>query len=258
MSARLPRAPRALSPWEWSIPLALLNGLFLAFVVVQVTVLFGGHGHVLRTAGLTYAEYAREGYWQLFAAAALTLAVIGTAVVVADTPRRVHRLALRLLLGLLCALTIVVVASALRRLSVYEDAFGLTRLRLVAEAGALWLGGLFVLLIAAGVIASIRRELSRIAIIGTALSLLVFSLANPDGRIAERNVDRWRETGRLDVAYLRTLSADAAPVFVELPRALSRRALAPTAAKLADAEPWSSFNVSRERARDVIALEFGN
>lgn len=250
--APVPSVRRRLTLWEWAIPLALLDALFLAFVVVQLAVLFGGHDHVLRTAGLSYAEYARAGFWQLLAAAALTLGVIGAAVLFADTPQRSHRLLRRLLLGVLCALTIVVVASALRRLLLYEDAFGLTRLRLLATGASLWIGGIFVLVIAAGVVARVRRQLSRIVVSGTAVALLGFSLANPDGLIAERNIERWRETGRLDVAYLQTLSADAAPALAELPPDLRSRALAPLAARLADDEPWSSFNLSRARARDTI------
>ena len=48
--------------------------LFAAFVALQIAALYGGHDHVLRTAGLTYAEYAHEGFAQLMVAAALTLA----------------------------------------------------------------------------------------------------------------------------------------------------------------------------------------
>lgn len=255
LSASVPRVGRRLSPWEWGIPLALLNGLFLAFVLVQLAVLFGGHEHVLRTSGLTYAEYARQGFWQLLAAAGLTLVVIAAAVFLADTPRRAQRLLLRFMLGLLCILTIVVVVSALRRLELYEDAFGLTRLRLLAETGALWFGGVFALLIAAGSLARVRDQLPRIAIAGTAVALLAFSLLNPDGRIAERNVERWRETGRIDLSYARTLSADATPALATLPPELARSALAPVEARLAEDEPWSSFNFSRARARGVIADE---
>jgi hypothetical protein len=255
LQTSMPRVPRRLTPWEWAIPLVLLDALFLAFVAVQLTVLFGGHEHVLRTAGLTYAEYARQGFWQLLAAAALTFAVVGAAVLVADAPRRSQRLILRLLLGVLCVLTIVVVASALRRLLLYEGAFGLTRLRLLAEAIALWFGGLFALVVTAGLIAPVRRRLPRIAIVGTAAALLAFSFVNPDGLIAERNVERWRDTGRLDVAYLQTLSADAAPALAHLPPALRRRALAPLAVRLAAGEPWSSFNLSRESARRQLAGE---
>jgi hypothetical protein len=255
LRASMPRAPRRLTLWEWGIPLALLDALFLAFVVVQLAVLFGGHKHVLRTAGLTYAEYAHQGFWQLLAATALTLAVVGAATLLADAQGRFQRLLLRALLGVLCVLSIVVVVSALRRLLLYEEAFGLTRPRLLAEAVSLWFGGLFVLVVAAGLIAHVRRQLARIAIGGTAVALVMFALANPDSLIAERNIERWRETGRLDVAYLQALSADAAPMLAELPPALRRRALDPLAARLQEAEPWSSFNLSRERARDRLTGE---
>lgn len=251
--ARIPRPTRKLAPWEWGIALGLLVALFLAFVLVQLAVLFGGRKHVLETAGVTYAEYARQGFWQLLAAAGLTLVVIGAAVVFAATPRRGHRITLRLLLGALCALTIVVLASALNRLLLYEDAFGLTRSRLFAEAVAVWLGGLFALLVAAGVVRVVGRNLARIVVVGTAVALLAFSLANPDELVAERNVERWRETERIDLFYLQELSADAADALVGLPPHLRREALAPLAARLEEDEPWSSFNLSRDRARDVLA-----
>jgi hypothetical protein len=234
------------------LPLALLDALFAVFVAVQVAVLFGGHEHVLRTAGLTYSEYARQGFWQLLAAAALTLTVVSGAVLFAATPRRADRLVLRLLLGVLCALTIVVLVSALSRLRLYEEAFGLTRLRLLAEAVAVWLGGLFALLLAAGLVARLRRVLAPVAIAGTGLALLVFSLLDPDGLIAQRNVERWRDTGRIDLAYLRTLSADAAPELVSLPPSLRSSTLEPLRSELAAGEPWSSFNLSRRRARDLL------
>lgn len=253
VQARVPRPTRRLAPWEWGIALGLLVALFLAFVIVQLAVLFGGNEHVLRTAGVTYAEYARQGFWQLLAAAGMTLAVVGAAVLFAATPRRAHRIALRLLLGALCALTIVVLASALNRLLLYEDAFGLTRARLFAEAIALWLGGLFALLVAAGAVPAVGRNLARIAVVGTAVGLLAFSLANPDEVVAERNVERWRETGRIDLFYLQSLSADAADALAGLPPHLRREALAPLVAALEADEPWSSLNLSREQARDLLA-----
>lgn len=241
---------RRLTPWEWAVPLALLNVLFLAFVLVQLAVLFGGRDRVLRTAGLSYAEYARQGFWQLLAVAALTLGVIGAAALVADTPRRAHRLLLRALCGALCALTVVVLVSTVQRLLLYEDAFGLTRLRLFVTAFALWLGGLFALLVLAGIVGAVRRRLAPVVVAGTALALLGFSLASPDRLIAERNVERWRETGRVDERYLLRLSADAVPALVELPAELG--VLVDLEAALADEEPWSSFNLSRRRARGLL------
>ena len=179
---------------EWLIALAALDALFAAFVALQLTTLFGGDEHVLRTAGLTYAEYAHQGFGQLMAAAALTLAVIALA-------RRDSR-ALQLLLGLLCALTLVVLASALKRLGLYEEAFGFTRLRLMAHGAILWLGGLFVLVAAAGALRQ-AAWLPRATVALSAVAALAFVLANPDARIAEHNIDALRATtGKLDRTYL--------------------------------------------------------
>ena len=71
------------------MPLGVLDALFLAFVAVQATVLFGGHRHVLETEGLTYAEYARQGFWQLLWVSALTLLVLSAVIRVAG--REQHR-----------------------------------------------------------------------------------------------------------------------------------------------------------------------
>jgi Domain of unknown function (DUF4173) len=244
---------RPLGLLEWAVPLVLLDGLFLAFVAVQFAVFFGGHDHVLETAGLTYAEYARQGFWQLLAASALTIGVIGAVVGLTRTTSRREALLQRALLGFLCLLTLVVLGSALRRLELYEEAFGLTRLRLGAEAIAVWLAGLFVLLIAAGLWGRFGRRLVPAVIHGSAVGLLAFSLANPDRLIAERNVQRWQETGKLDVVYLQSLSADAAPAISKLPPALEYVALQKLRQDLSSGDSWSSFNLARTRARAIFS-----
>jgi Domain of unknown function (DUF4173) len=250
---RDPALPRPrLSVGEWAIPLALLDLLFLAFVVVQLTVLFGGHDHVLETAGLTYAEYARHGFWQLILAAALTLAVVGAAARLAVVRSPAERILLRTLLGSLCVLTLVVVASAVHRLHLYEDAFGLTRQRLAAETFSWGLGALFALVLLAGLVRAARRELPRLALAGAGVGLVAFSLSNPDGRVAQRNVERWQRTGNLDVAYLQGLSADAVPALAGLPDPLRARVLAPFEDRLSASEPLTSANYARHRARRLL------
>lgn len=245
---------RSLALVEWALPLIVLNVLFLMFVAVQLTVLFAGHDHVLRTSGLTYAEYARSGFWQLLAAAVLTLVVVKGAMLFAGPRTRAEHLLLQALLGLLSALTIVIVASAFHRLRLYESVFGLTRLRLAAEAFSLWLGGTFALLLLAG---ALRRAamFPRVVLAWTAVALIAFSIANPDARIADRNVDRWRETGRIDLEYVDELSADAVPALNRLPSALRDQALFEIEERLWRDEPWSSANLSRRRARDVLAKQ---
>ncbi|MGW0213313.1 DUF4153 domain-containing protein [Micromonospora chokoriensis] len=246
-----PKQPRTAHRLEWTLPLGMLVALFSVFVLVQLTVLFGGAGHVLRTAGLTYAEYARGGFWQLLAVTALTLLVIAVAARRAPKATRADRLLVRVLLGALTGLSLVIVASALYRMQVYADAYGATRLRLVVATVELWLGLLFVLVGVA--VVRLRADWLPRLVIGTAvLALLGLALVNPDRLIAERNVDRYLQTGRLDVGYLSGLSADAVPALVRLPEPVRACALGQIAAELPRDGVWET-NLGRERARRELA-----
>lgn len=248
--ATRPRREEGRHRGEWVVALLVLDGLFAVFVAVQVHVLFGGHDHVLETAGLTYAEYARQGFGQLLAVSALTLGVVAAAAR-SEVSHGGRPTAGELLLGLLCLLTLAVIVSALRRLGLYEDAFGFTVLRVTAQAIALWIGAL---LVAVLVVGSLRRRslLPRTAAGVTAAALLALTLVNPEGLVAERNVERLRETGRIDLPYLAGLSADAVPALARLDPRRANCVLGAPAAELAGDDGAFALNASRERARQEL------
>lgn len=247
----VPETSRRLGRTEWLTALTLLDLLFAGFVLVQITILFAGHRYVLATQGVTYAEYARQGFFQLLAVGALTLAVIAGAVRWARREGSRDTVLLRLLLGVLSLLTLVILASALRRLNLYEDAYGLTQLRFLVHATILWMAGIFVLLLTAG--ATMRTAwLPRVAVLFTATAILVFTLINPDGVVAEHNVRRFQETELLDLQYASSLGADAVPALAALPPGLRCWALQPIADRLASSDPILGWNLSRVRARSVL------
>jgi hypothetical protein len=239
---------------EWVTALTLLNLLFLAFAGVQALVLFAGHDQILRTADLSYAEYARQGFFQLLVSATLTIAVVAVSWNRAQWKDRSDLALLRGLLGILCLLAFVVLISALRRLSLYEEAFGFTRLRLSAHAFGLWLGGVLMMLLLGG--ATLRtRWLARGTIVFTACALLAFSSFNPEAMIARRNLDRHRDTGKIDLPYLTGLSADGVPELAKIAPPLKNSALGGFAQHLSRGEPWSSLNLGRQRARSVLGID---
>ena len=82
------------------------------------------------------------------------------------------------------------------------------------------------------------------------LGLLGIAAINPDAWIARQNIERYEATGKLDVDYLPTLSADAVPDADDaLPEPL-RPCVVPLAADLDDdALEW---NLGRCRARDAL------
>ncbi|MFE6843054.1 DUF4173 domain-containing protein [Streptomyces sp. NPDC057686] len=245
-----PGKPR--SRVEWALPLVVLNLLFAGFNAVQLAVLFGGYDKVLDSTGLTYAEYARQGFWQLLWATLLTLAVIALALRWAPRAGAGDRGFVRVVLGTLCALTLVVVASALRRMDLYVDAYGLTRLRVSVAAMELWLGLVIVLIMAAGVFGASR--LPRAVAGSAAAAVLAFGLLSPDGMVAEKNVARFQQDGKIDLAYFQSLSADAVPALDRLPEPRRSCALRGINNELSRGGrvPWYAMSLGEYRARQIL------
>ncbi|MBC6458652.1 DUF4153 domain-containing protein [Actinomadura sp. HBU206391] len=239
--------------WVWAVPLVALNLLFVAFAAVQATVLLtADKDRLLRSTGLGYAEYARQGFFQLVIVTVLVLVVVAVAVRYAPRGSVADRAVVRSLLGALCGLTLVVVAVALRRLYLYEEAYGWTRLRLWVHAFELWLGVVIVLIAAAGI--RLRAAWLPGAVAGSAAAALITLAAlNPDGFIAQHNVARYNETGKLDTQYLYGLSADAVPALRGLPEPHRVCALEHFAQRLDHDEGRLSANLGRHRARAIVA-----
>ncbi|MDQ3317939.1 MAG: DUF4173 domain-containing protein [Actinomycetota bacterium] len=111
---------------EVGVVLGLLNVLFMAFVAVQAGYLFGGAVRVAATAGLTYAEYARRGFFELVAVTALVIPVLLLADWLLRVEAPINRRIFHALSGTTVALLSVIVVSALHRMYLYQQEFGLT------------------------------------------------------------------------------------------------------------------------------------
>lgn len=236
--------------FEWLVPVLVVDAVFVAFLAAEARALVGGEAYIRETTGLTYAEFVHQGFGQLTLATALTLLVVGVASRrVADTPT--DRRWMRASLGLLCGLTLLVVASALRGMAVYQDAYGFTTLRLVVDVFEGWLGVVVLAVVVAGATGR-GRWVPRVALASGAVALVGLAAINPDAWVAEQNLDRYDATGKVDLVYLETLSADATPVIAErLPADVAHCVLAYlpydelSAEVLDDPRAW---NLARSRA----------
>ncbi|WP_245660455.1 DUF4153 domain-containing protein [Nocardia kruczakiae] len=244
--ARTRPAKRTLARLEWALPVGALTVLFASFLGAQLVALFGGDDYVQRTAGLTYADYARSGFWQLAAVTLLTLAVILPVLHRATRDSATDRIWLRGLLCTISGLTLVIIASALGRMWTYQQAYGFTVLRLLVGTCELWLGAVYLLVI----VAVLRLEtawLPRTTLATAVAALLVLAVANPEALVASENIDRWQRGEELDVDYLSGLSADIVPVLDRLPAPI-RLDLRQRLTHGADDETWNSWNLARMRA----------
>ncbi len=206
----------ALGIAEVATVLLALDLLFLVFLVIQFGYLFGGAALVRVTPGLTYAEYARRGFFELVVAVGLVVPVLLAADWVLVRVRRSDERVFRVLAGLQVALVLAIAASALDRLRLYRESYGLTEARFYAMVLLLWVGAML-LWLAATVLRG-RREVFAFGALAAGLSTVaMLFVANPDAVIVRTNVARAasaRGAARFDGSYVASLSADAVPVLV--------------------------------------------
>jgi len=246
--ARAERAPANADWVEWAVPLLMLDVLFGVFAYIQLDIVFRGHTFVLGPGGPTYASFARTGFAQLLVVTLLTLGVFAALARWAGRGSRGRRALLRVLGGALGVFTLLIVASAVRRMGIYAEAYGFTRARLLADAAEVWLGLVFVTILVAGV--RLRATWLPRAVLAAGVAVLLGLVAlNPDAYVARTVIGRYHHDGHLDAVYLSTLSADALPQINTLPEIDRECILALVARDLIERDPWYGWNAGREVAR---------
>ena len=239
---------------ELGVVLGLLNFLFLTFVVVQVRYLFGGEDQILASAGLTYAEYARRGYFELVTITALVLPLLLFAHWLHRAEKPVHEKVLNCFSGSLVALLFVVMASALQRMRLYQAEFGLTELRLYTTAFMLWIFTVLVWFLLRGR----RARFAFGALVTGFIAIALLNALDPDAFIVRTNVARMEADKAFDAPYLASLSADAVPPLLDALPTMNEDDRQTVQSQLSrrftsqSEEDWRTWNRSRSRARDLV------
>jgi hypothetical protein len=133
----------ALGTLDVTAILGSIVALFVIFLSVQVGWLFGGERLVRSTTGLSYAEYARHGFFELVWVTLLLLPVlVGTRAFIRDGDEKAVRRH-RMLATPLLVLVAGVMASAMGRMALYVHYYGPSLDRLYASVFMLWLALVF-------------------------------------------------------------------------------------------------------------------
>lgn len=199
---------RALKPAEAYALLATLSAVLFAFGATTWDCALSPDTCAL-PPGVSYAEAAHEGFFQLLGAALVILVLLMAlpARTALATPAQQH--AFRALAGALVVSTLPMVLSGVARLARYEDAYGLTRLRIMAHAGLVLVGAVMCWRAVTLWVARERFVPGALALV--AASLFTLTALRPDAMIVRHNL---RLGGTFDTWYHLGLSDDAAPALV--------------------------------------------
>ena len=238
---------------EMGLMLGLLDLLFLAFVVVQIRYFFGGSALVQATTGLTYADYARRGFFQLVTVATLVLPfLLLTHWLLPRGDAQAQRW-FRLLAGGQMILLFVIMVSAFQRMRLYQAEYGLSEQRLYPTAFMGWLAVVFVWF-GLTVLRGRRERFAFGAMVAGFLLIAVLHALDPDALIARTNLARAQAGRTFDAHYASSLSADAVPQLVAGLSVLNPQDRCTVAARLLERwsppenPDWRAWSYSRSRA----------
>ncbi len=183
---------------------SIVSLIYLVYCAIQIMYLFLG-----MKAGLpeyvTYAEYARGGFWEL-----LFVSIINFIIILLCMYLFRENAVLKVILTVMCACTFVMIGSSAYRMKMYVGEYNLTFLRILV----LWF--LIVLaLIMTGMVINIYKKkfpLFRYIVVVISVMYIGFSFSRPDVIIAKYDIEQWKNTEREDFFYLMygTMSIDAA------------------------------------------------
>ncbi len=239
---------------ETSIMLVTVNAMFLGFILIQITYLFGGESQFL-SQGLTYAEYARKGFFELVVVSILSYLVISFVEKRITRNENAHHNSFRVLSTVLVAQVIVILFSAFDRLGLYEEAYGFTTIRLYSHGLMIFIGIVLVLMSHHILSGGNRKKFTSMIFACIVLFLVCMNVINPDAFIAKKNLDRYAKTGKIDAQYLSTLSVDAVPytyILMKEKNISVRNEFALNSQKFLKYSNWKSMRLMDSKAKKLI------
>lgn len=203
-------------------------------------------------AGLSYANYAREGFFQLCAVSVINMIIILFVQMFMDVSESVVEKVKKGIVITYAVFTLVLIATAMSKMALYISSYGLTEKRVLSSWLMLVLSIVFVVVIVKQFVAKLNAVAVSTAVVVVAFGIL--GLSNVDGIIARYNVDRYLDGSleTIDIWAMQDLGDAAVPELVRLMEELEDSGMVGT-------DSYASNIYDRTKVvLENIALEYAN
>lgn len=187
-----------------NILLTSLNFIYIIFDFIQIKSL------LLHQVGntITYAEYAREGFFQLMFISLINLIII----LLSKKSKNTNYIKISSICMIL--LTLIIIMSSIYRMYLYESMYGYTVLRLLVYV-TLFTEIILIIPTISYILKSKVNILKYYMIIITSIYTLI-NLVSIDYVIAQNNIRRYYKTDKIDLYYLSNYRTDNIVLLKEL------------------------------------------
>ena len=184
----------------------ILTIFYLIFAVVQIVYLFMNSAGL--PDGMTYAKYARQGFFQL-----LFVAVVNVCLVLIFSAIFRKSQVLNVSLLMMCICTYIMIASSAVRLSMYISEYDLTYLRI----NTIW-ALVVTSIVMFGVIVSLfwsKMPLFRYILMTVVVLFTLYAFIRPGAVIAKYNLAQHHSGRSVDVRYVMNIGSDGVPYMID-------------------------------------------
>ncbi len=200
---------------NWNVFIAMtilisLNLLYVLFIFVQFHYFFAGSVQ----EGLSYAEYARRGFFELVIVTLINWSVLLSVISYVKTSSKGIKYFIKILLTCIVFASGVMLLSAFIRLMLYEQEYGFTTTRFLVHSFMIFLLLIFIYTLLRVWIE--KLSLARFYFFSGIVSFTILNLINMDQMIVDQNMNRYKNTGKIDPYYLEALSGTGTIALVDL------------------------------------------
>jgi hypothetical protein len=190
--------------------LVLINAVYVLFTIVQFKYFFSGS----LQGDFTYAEYARKGFFELLFVTLINLSITVLVLTFVRSTIGFIRRSIQVLLTTLVLSSAVLLSSAFMRLSMYEDAYGFTFIRVMAHSFMIFIVVIFMYTLIKIWIE--KLSLFHFYFISALLYYTVMNVINVEQIIVTKNIERYEQSGKVDLHYLNSLTHTGILGLIEL------------------------------------------
>jgi len=197
--------------------------LYVVFFVSQWSYYVSAFTHIL-PEGLTYAAYAREGFFQLCTVCGINAAILlFFHLLVLRREDGGHSVVTKAYFSVISLFTLILIATALSKMILYINSYGLTQKRVYASWFMLLLALIFVCVLIGQVIR--RFPAMAMGLIGAVVLFGLIAVPNVDAMIADYNVSAYLsgDLKQVDVVALQDLELSSIPARVRLEKELKEK-----------------------------------
>ena len=190
--------------------------VYLIYLFSQFAYFFSAFAGIL-PRGITVATYARRGFFEMTVIAAINFVLIVFASIFCRKNENNKRnKVITVFITFIGIFTLILISTAVSKMLLYIQSFGMTRLRILTSAFMLFLAVLFIAIILRSFIKKV--PVIKTGIIAAAVILAVLGFADVDKNVAKYNLYAYENgyTESLDVTAIGDLGEGGIPTLYEI------------------------------------------